>query len=194
MAPSSPSWLLCLVLWQGLWVVSVALVEGGAGEATWCVARSNASNLLLQSELDYACGAGADCAPIQLDGLCYLPNTFQSHASYAFNSYYQRKAKAPGSCDFSGAATVAMTEPSYGSCVYPSSVSTAGGMIPGTPSTPTINSPNSTATTTVTSSGGLTPLSSTVPNTDDDSAASLPSSYPILLPFLCILSLLLIPI
>ncbi|GAV79588.1 X8 domain-containing protein [Cephalotus follicularis] len=86
--------------------------------ANWCVARSDASNQALQAALDYACGAGADCTPLQSNGLCFLPNTLQ----YAFNSYFQRKAMAPGSCDFSATATIAQTDPSYGSCVYPSSL------------------------------------------------------------------------
>ncbi|KAJ0555247.1 putative carbohydrate-binding X8 domain-containing protein, plant [Helianthus annuus] len=89
--------------------------------ATWCVARSDASREALQTALDYACSAGADCAPLQPSGLCFLPNTIQAHASYAFNSYYMRRFMAPGSCDFSGTATFAKTDPSYGSCVYPPS-------------------------------------------------------------------------
>lgn len=83
-----------------------------ANGATWCVARSDASNQALQAALDYACGAGADCTPLLSEGLCFLPNTIQAHASYAFNSYFQKRAMAPGSCDFSGTATVARTDPS----------------------------------------------------------------------------------
>ena len=82
------------------------------GGTTWCVARSDASDQALQTALDYACGAGADCPPIQSDGLCYLPNTIQAHASFAFNSLYQRKARAPGSCNFAGTSTIAQTDPS----------------------------------------------------------------------------------
>ncbi|KAF8014277.1 hypothetical protein BT93_H0190 [Corymbia citriodora subsp. variegata] len=130
--PPPPSSLLLLLL---LLLLSAAATSARA--ATWCVARSDASEQVLQSALDYACGAGADCTPIQSSGLCYLPNSVQAHASYAFNSFYLRKAMAPGSCDFSGTATVAASDPSYGSCVYPSSLSTAGGA--GT--TPTITSP-----------------------------------------------------
>nr|GMD88102.1 PLASMODESMATA CALLOSE-BINDING PROTEIN 3-like [Ipomoea batatas] len=89
-------------------------------ESSWCVARSDASDQALQAALDYACGFGADCAPILSDGLCYLPNTLLAHASYAYNSYYQRKGRAPGSCDFAGTANIARTDPSYGSCIYPS--------------------------------------------------------------------------
>lgn len=81
-------------------------------ESSWCVARSDASDQALQAALDYACGFGADCAPILSDGLCYLPNTLLAHASYAYNSYYQRKGRAPGSCDFAGTANIARTDPS----------------------------------------------------------------------------------
>ncbi|KAJ6290032.1 hypothetical protein OIU78_025866 [Salix suchowensis] len=88
-------------------------LAAAAVEGNWCVARSDASTQALQTALDYACGSGADCTPLQPNnGLCFLPNTIQAHASYAFNSYFQRKGMAPGSCDFSGTATVAKTDPS----------------------------------------------------------------------------------
>lgn len=93
-------------------IAVVILLTAQTGAATWCVARSDASDQALQTALDYACWAGADCAPILTNGLCFLPNTLIAHASYAFNSYFQRKNMAPGSCDFSGTATVAKTDPS----------------------------------------------------------------------------------
>nr|VDD11616.1 unnamed protein product [Brassica rapa] len=80
--------------------------------AMWCVARFDVTSQALQAALDYACAAGADCAPIQPTGLCFLPNTIQAHASYAFNSYFQRRAMAPGSCNFAGTSTIAKTDPS----------------------------------------------------------------------------------
>nr|GEX81735.1 plasmodesmata callose binding protein 3-like [Tanacetum cinerariifolium] len=43
----------------------------------------------------------------------------------AATCYYMRKSMAAGSCDFSGTATIAKTDPSYGSCVYPPSPSKA---------------------------------------------------------------------
>ncbi|XWS13421.1 hypothetical protein CRYUN_Cryun36dG0035900 [Craigia yunnanensis] len=109
--------LKLVLFFLSLLVNSFLVVQG----TSWCVVRSDASNQALQTALDYACGSGADCSPIQSSGLCFLPNTIQAHASYAFNSYYQRRAMAPGSCDFSGTATIAKTDPSYGSCMYPSS-------------------------------------------------------------------------
>jgi hypothetical protein len=100
------------------WLVAVALapllVLVTARPAAWCIARSGASEKALQAALDYACGpAGdADCAPIQPSGLCYLPNTLAAHASYAFNSVFQRSRAAPGACDFAATATTTLTDPS----------------------------------------------------------------------------------
>ncbi|PON92534.1 X8 domain containing protein [Trema orientale] len=166
-----------LILVVGILVLVIININRGSvvgAATTWCVARSDASIQALQTALDYACGSGADCIPLQSNGLCYLPNTVQAHASYAFNSYYQRKAMAPGSCDFSGTATVAQSDPSYGSCVYPSSLSTAGG------STPTTTSTNNPTTMTPTTpvfgtggTGGLTPgMTPTIPDNTDNSRAS----------------------
>ncbi|KAH0637450.1 hypothetical protein KY285_037181 [Solanum tuberosum] len=56
--------------------------------------------------------------------------------------------RAPGSCDFAGTATIAKTDPSYGSCVYPASPSTAGGSTTTTtPSTPGGGAGGTTTTT-----------------------------------------------
>ncbi|XP_050374203.1 PLASMODESMATA CALLOSE-BINDING PROTEIN 1 [Argentina anserina] len=178
MAAVPPSLFLFFLLTTTLVGISTLGAEGAP--TTWCVTRSDASNQALQTALDYACASGADCVPIQPDGLCYLPNTIQAHTSYAFNSFYQRKAMAPGSCDFSGTATVAQTDPSYGSCVYPSSVSTAGGTSILTPNTTpvtttTVPSPPTTMTNPTFGNGvvgGLTPVT-TPPVLEDSKAVSL---------------------
>ncbi|KAM0948404.1 putative carbohydrate-binding X8 domain-containing protein, plant [Dioscorea sansibarensis] len=93
---------------------------------SWCVAKSGSLDSALQAALDYACGiGGADCSVIQVSGSCYNPNSLQAHASYAFNSYYQ-KNPVPTSCDFDGTATLVNINPSTGTCVYPSSSLTSG--------------------------------------------------------------------
>jgi hypothetical protein len=90
--------------------------EGGS----WCVASPEASQTALQQGLDYACGqGGADCSAIQAGGSCFQPNTHRDHASYAYNSYYQ-KAPAGSSCDFGASAILTSKDPSNGSCKYPS--------------------------------------------------------------------------
>uniref|UniRef100_A0A5B7BTY9 Putative glucan endo-1,3-beta-glucosidase 12 n=1 Tax=Davidia involucrata TaxID=16924 RepID=A0A5B7BTY9_DAVIN len=120
---------------------------------SWCVAKTGASEAALQAALDYACGiGGADCSVIQQGASCYNPSTLQNHASYAFNSYYQRNP-AQSSCDFGGTAMITNINPSTGSCVYPSSSSssplTTSSPTPTTtttsPPTPTTSPPSGTA-------------------------------------------------
>ncbi|XP_020674055.1 glucan endo-1,3-beta-glucosidase 12-like [Dendrobium catenatum] len=87
---------------------------------SWCVASPTASQTALQVALDYACGyGGADCSEIQAGANCYNPDTVKDHASYAFNSYYQ-KNPIPTSCDFGGTAIITNVNPSTSTCQYPS--------------------------------------------------------------------------
>ncbi|KAF9676010.1 hypothetical protein SADUNF_Sadunf09G0093900 [Salix dunnii] len=87
--------------------------------AGWCVAKTGASEAQLQASLDYACGQGIDCGPIQPGGACFEPNTLASHAAYAMNIYYQASAKNQWDCDFSETATLTSKNPSYNGCTYP---------------------------------------------------------------------------
>ncbi|KAL5735853.1 hypothetical protein ACOSQ2_030641 [Xanthoceras sorbifolium] len=94
-------------------------VSGAAAGQTWCVANGQAEEEKLQKAIDYACGeGGADCRPIQDGATCYDPNTLEAHASYAFNSYYQKNSRKAGSCDFGGAAYVVTQQPQYGKCEF----------------------------------------------------------------------------
>ncbi|KAL1203003.1 Glucan endo-1,3-beta-glucosidase 13 [Cardamine amara subsp. amara] len=93
--------------------------EAHEGE-TWCVSNVEAAKEKLQAALDYACGeGGADCRPIQPGATCYQPESLEAHASYAFNSYYQKNARRIGTCSFGGAAHVVTQPPRYGRCEFP---------------------------------------------------------------------------
>ncbi|KAL5562971.1 hypothetical protein UlMin_032718 [Ulmus minor] len=87
--------------------------------SNWCVPKAGIPEAQLQANLDYACGQGIDCGPIQPGGACFEPNTLASHAAYAMNLYFQTSAKNPWNCDFSQTATLTSTNPSYNACVYP---------------------------------------------------------------------------
>ncbi|KAH6765220.1 Carbohydrate-binding X8 domain superfamily protein [Perilla frutescens var. hirtella] len=88
----------------------------------WCVARPGVPQGDLKIALDWACGMGkADCRPIQAGGTCFEPDTLLSHASYAFNNYYQQNGNNDIACYFGGTAALTRHNPSYGRCSYVSS-------------------------------------------------------------------------
>ncbi|KAM0851992.1 hypothetical protein ACQ4PT_052062 [Festuca glaucescens] len=119
---------------------SLAHPVAAAGAGSWCVASPSAGAAALQVALDYACGQGADCSPIQTGGSCADPDTVRDHASYAFNSYYQ-KNPVQTSCDFAGAAILTSTDPSTTTCKYPSTGTGASVLNTTNPLTPTFGSP-----------------------------------------------------
>jgi hypothetical protein len=80
--------------------------------ALWCVAKPSVPDPIIQEAMNYACGSGADCDSIQPSGSCFEPNTLFAHASYAFNSYWQRTRVAGGSCSFGGTAILVTVDPS----------------------------------------------------------------------------------
>lgn len=90
----------------------------GPDYAVWCVARPTVPEPVLQRSMDYACGTGADCRSIRPNGPCFVPNTLVAHASYAFNSYWQRTKILGGTCDFSGTAMLITVDPSFSTCHF----------------------------------------------------------------------------
>ncbi|CAI9785291.1 unnamed protein product [Fraxinus pennsylvanica] len=162
----------------------------GHSDAAYCVCNDGLSTDVYQKNIDYACGAGADCTPITQNGPCYNPNTVKDHCNYAVNSYFQKKGQNAQSCNFLNTATVSQSAPSSSTsgCVYPSSASngtsttpsttpTTGGTptMGGTPTggtpvggTPTGGTPSTMVpgTTTGTPGFGLGPTGSGFTNTD----------------------------
>ncbi|KAJ8509856.1 hypothetical protein OPV22_000290 [Ensete ventricosum] len=111
--------LLSLVL---ILVVLTPRSDVGAGQVKqWCIADGQTAEDVLQVALDWACGAGgANCSMIQPNKPCYLPNTVEDHASYAFNSYWQKHKHLGGTCYFNAAAMVTDLNPSHDACQFES--------------------------------------------------------------------------
>ncbi|GMY33144.1 extensin isoform X2 [Fagus crenata] len=86
--------------------------------ALWCVAKPSVPDPIIQEAMDYACWSGADCDSIEPTGSCYEPNTLFAHASYAFNSYWQKTRVAGGTCEFGGSAILVTVDPSYDGCHF----------------------------------------------------------------------------
>ncbi|KAG2645616.1 glucan endo-1,3-beta-glucosidase 1-like isoform X2 [Panicum virgatum] len=98
------------------------LLGNDTTDRSFCVAADDAEEKAVQAAMDWACGPGrADCTAIQPGQGCYLPNDVRSHASYAFDAYYQSQGRAAGSCYFQGAGMVTTTDPSHDNCLFPGS-------------------------------------------------------------------------
>ncbi|XAR57717.1 Glucan endo-1,3-beta-D-glucosidase [Bertholletia excelsa] len=91
----------------------------GARNPVWCVAKPSVPADTLQEAIDYACGEGrADCEAIKPNGECFSPDTVLAHASYVFNSYWQRNKRNGGTCSFGGTAMLINSDPSFGLCRF----------------------------------------------------------------------------
>ncbi|KAJ4909058.1 hypothetical protein Rs2_03679 [Raphanus sativus] len=84
----------------------------------WCVAKPSVPDPIIQEAMNFACGSGADCHSIQPNGSCFKPNTLWAHASYAFNSYWQRTKGSGGSCSFGGTGMLVTVDPSFNGCHF----------------------------------------------------------------------------
>jgi len=88
-------------------------LSNGNSLGSFCVAKDDSDTDKLQAGLSWACGQGqANCVAIQPGRPCYSPNNVKSHASYAYNDYYQKMHNAGGTCDFDGTATTTTEDPS----------------------------------------------------------------------------------
>ncbi|KAG0614548.1 hypothetical protein M758_6G185400 [Ceratodon purpureus] len=94
-------------------------VQSGNSGKTWCVAKAGSSEADVTNALTFACGeGGADCGMIQAGGACYNPNSVVSHASVAFNAYYQKFGRNYWNCYFGGTAVITITDPSFSGCSF----------------------------------------------------------------------------
>ena len=81
----------------------------------WCVLKPDAdlADQKVGDSVSYACGQ-ADCTSLGYKTSCDGLDP-RGNVSYAFNSYYQSKGRAAGTCDFAGAAYVVNQAPSKSS-------------------------------------------------------------------------------
>ncbi|AEE36248.1 unnamed protein product [Arabidopsis thaliana] len=86
--------------------------------AYWCVAKPSVPDPIIQEAMNFACGSGADCHSIQPNGPCFKPNTLWAHASFAYNSYWQRTKSTGGSCTFGGTGMLVTVDPSFNGCHF----------------------------------------------------------------------------
>ncbi|KAJ7557928.1 hypothetical protein O6H91_04G016300 [Diphasiastrum complanatum] len=94
-------------------------IHGGSSQV-WCIAKPGMTASVLGAAISYACGeGGANCSAIQPSGSCFYPNDVASHASFAFNAYYQMHGRNTWNCNFDNSAMISTSDPSYGDCKFP---------------------------------------------------------------------------
>ena len=78
----------------------------------WCLPKTGADENALQRNIDYVCGLGLNCGPIEEGGSCFEPNTVRAHAAYAMNVYYQAMGRYNYDCDFDQTGAITAVDPS----------------------------------------------------------------------------------
>ncbi|KAG8364825.1 hypothetical protein BUALT_Bualt18G0038900 [Buddleja alternifolia] len=99
-------------------LISVGNLGLANAQKTWCVAKPSSEQGTLLANIEYACSQ-VDCRILQKGCPCSLPDNLINHASVAMNLYYQSKGRNHWNCHFGESGLIVMTEPSYGSCIYP---------------------------------------------------------------------------
>ncbi|TKY59626.1 Glucan endo-1,3-beta-glucosidase [Spatholobus suberectus] len=92
--------------------------EAKAKNSSWCIAKTSASDVALNDNIEYACNVLGDCKMIQPGGSCFQPNNLFNHASVVMNQYYALNGRNTWNCYFSGSGLIVANDPSYGSCKY----------------------------------------------------------------------------
>ncbi|CAA3013040.1 Hypothetical predicted protein [Olea europaea subsp. europaea] len=70
-------------------------IAGVSDAEDYCICNDGLSDAIYQKNIDYACGAGADCAPIMRNGPCFQPITVKDHCNFAVNSLLQKAMDRP---------------------------------------------------------------------------------------------------
>ncbi|KAL9816805.1 putative glucan endo-1,3-beta-D-glucosidase [Arabidopsis thaliana] len=70
-----------------------------ASSTKWCVAKMNATNAQLQGNINFGCSEGVDCVG-------------------QFNQADPSHGRTKKACSFKNTGTFAVTDPSFGKCVY----------------------------------------------------------------------------
>lgn len=78
----------------------------------WCLPKAGVDPDTLQRNIDYVCGLGLNCWPIEEGGACFEPNTVRAHAAYAMNVYYQAMGMYGYDCDFEQTGAITDVDPS----------------------------------------------------------------------------------
>ncbi|KAK6919163.1 X8 domain [Dillenia turbinata] len=110
---------ILLRMLAALLIVLSITTESNAQRREWCIASPGATDALLQESMELICTfGGIDCSMFEPGRPCYLPNTLRHHASYAFNSFYQKYKKHGTPCNFNNTAITVLGDPSHDSCQF----------------------------------------------------------------------------
>ncbi|XP_023640213.1 glucan endo-1,3-beta-glucosidase [Capsella rubella] len=107
---------ICFIIFFYLWSGNCMEVNE-TSSGSWCVAKPSTSNDKLQENIKFACSK-IDCQSISNGSACYSPDSIISRASVAMNLYYQSQGRQYWYCNFEGSGFIALTDPSYGNCIY----------------------------------------------------------------------------
>ncbi|GFP93513.1 probable glucan endo-1 3-beta-glucosidase a6 [Phtheirospermum japonicum] len=90
----------------------------------WCVVKNGANMTAVAAAQTWACSNGNSshhtCDAIQPGRECSGSSSTRTRASYAFSSYWAEMRAVGGGCDFQGLANITKTDPSFGTCKFPS--------------------------------------------------------------------------